>query len=150
MTDDPPQRNSRLYQQNVLRHGSQNPEKSDGRINKHPRQNLVPCLDFITLQSWWSHTNLLPDPPPLVQVSDKKSEYLTWDSGRAFLYIAILRKWAEDRTPRAKPSKVNIRILINGISDNVNALRRHFQEHIKVFHPKAQVWKSNLQNFPEP
>ena len=28
--------------------------------------------------------------------------------------------------------------------------RRHFQDHIKVFHPKAQVWKSNLQTFPEP
>ena len=40
-------------------------------------------------------------------------------------------------------------MLINELSDNINAFIRHFQEKIKVFHPKAQVWKAKLQTFTD-
>ena len=104
------------------------------------------------MESEDSHQSPFLSPtPPHTQSKDliKESKGLSWNSGRALFDISSFRKWTEDGTPRAKPHNFNIRILINRIPEDINSFRRHFQYHTKVFHPKAQVWKSKLQSCPE-
>ena len=45
---------------------------------------------------------------------------------------------------------MNIRLLLNGTSEDLNTFRRYFQESLRAFNPKAQVQKSNLQSCPDP
>ena len=45
---------------------------------------------------------------------------------------------------------MNILLLMNGSLEDTNLSRRKFQESIRAFHPKAQLWKSKLQSCPEP
>ena len=93
-----------------------------------------------------SHQSPFKQPPPRSKDPIKEAKGLSYNIDIALLDIASFRKWAEYGTPRAKPRNVNIRVLINRLSNDINFFSRQFQEHIKVFHLKAQVWKVKLKN----
>ena len=63
---------------------------------------------------------------------------------------ATFNKWGFDGTPQDKPCKIHIILLFNRPPDDSNTFRRHIQGSLKAFNPKAQVWKSKLQIFPDP
>ena len=71
----------------------------------------------------------------------KESMGLNWNSGRNLLNRSRLRKWDKYGTATSKPRNGNTRFLINGLSEDINKLRRLFQEIIHIYSPKAQVWK---------
>ena len=45
---------------------------------------------------------------------------------------------------------MHTRLIFNGAPEDHNSLRRHIQEYLQEFHPKAQVWKATLQTCLEP
>ena len=59
-------------------------------------------------------------------------------------------KWDGDSTPQAKPQNMNTMLLLNVSPEYSNTFRRYFQESLKEFHPKAQVWKAKLKTFLDP
>ena len=99
---------------------------------------------FDRVTSIYFHTNSPQSKYPI-----KEPEFLSRNSGRSLIDRASFIKWEDYGTPRSKMRKVNIRILINGISYYINEFRRHFQDHIKLFHTNAKFCKSKLQTFPE-
>ena len=45
---------------------------------------------------------------------------------------------------------MNILLILNGSPENINIFRIHFQDAIRAFHLKSQVWKSKLQTCLKP
>ena len=76
---------------------------------------------------------------------NNKTQGLTCNNGRYLLYRERFIKWNGDDNPQETPRNVNIRILLNGIPEDINNYRRKFKYSIKDFHPKAQVWKSKMK-----
>ena len=74
----------------------------------------------------------------------KKAEELSYNSSISLIGIASFSKWEDYGTPRSKLRKVNIRILINGLSDNISVFRRHFQDKIKS---STQIHKYKKPSF---
>ena len=122
----------------MLQSGTQNPEKRSSSTKKNIGKSCspvwIPFIDRVDgVTPIFFHTN-----SPRYKDPIKEAKGLSWNSSRFLLDKTIFRKQEDDGTPRSKPRKVNIIILINGLSDDINALIRHFQDHIKVFHPKEK------------
>ena len=66
---------------------------------------------------------------------------LTWNNIWALMDRATFNKWQFYSTPQAKPRNMHIILLFNGPPEDPNTFRRHIQEDLKYFNPKAQVWK---------
>lgn len=80
----------------------------------------------------------------------QQSKGLSWTEGRALLGRANISKWEADVSPTARNRNVNARLVCSGTSEDRNKFSRILQENINTFHDKAQVWKENLQTWPEP
>ena len=44
---------------------------------------------------------------------------------------------------------MNIRILLNRSPEDSNNFRRYFQEYLRAFTPRDEVWKAKLQSLPD-
>ena len=64
--------------------------------------------------------------------------------------LRIFSKWENDGTPVARKRSVNTRFVFNEKKEYFNNFRRHLEENIMSFHPRAQVWKSKLKYWPGP
>ena len=86
---------------------------------------------------------------PLSKNPTKEALGLPWNIWVALLYISRFSKWYGDYIPQDNTHNVNIHLLLNRHSEEINIFRINFQDTIRSFHQKFQVWKAKLQIFLE-
>ena len=80
----------------------------------------------------------------------KEALELTCNNGRAILYRDRFSNWEDYCNPQAKIYNVDAYFLFNKYSEDSSIFRGKFQENLKAFHTKDEVWRENPQSWTEP